>query len=90
MTDLSQGKTRGVCNDINPFNSYPTHQYYDHSQKMLSNMTTAHNKQVIPQNLVTVLHIPVECGISDLNASVQSQHITIENFSREEVGSFRF
>ena len=84
-TELSQGKTRGVCNDINSVNPYPTHQHYDNSQKMPNNVTTAHSKQVVPQDLVTVQHIPVKCGISDLNASVQSQCTTVENFNMEEV-----
>ena len=57
VTELSQGKTRGVCNDINSFNSHPTHQDHDNSQKMPSNVTTALSKQVIPQDLVTVHHI---------------------------------
>ena len=85
VTELSQGKTMGVCNDINSVNSYPTHQHHDNSQKMPSNVTTAHSKQVVPQDLVTVQHTPVECAISAPNASVQSQCTTVENFSREEV-----
>ena len=51
---------------------------------MQSQVTTAHSEQVV-QDLVTVPYIPVKCGILDLNASIQSQHLTVENFSWEEM-----
>ena len=80
---MSQEKARDACNDLSPLIATFTHQHNDISQKLPSNISTIHTRQVV-DDLVTLPHIPLHCDISDLNASVQLQDTVIDNFSREQ------
>ena len=85
VIELSQGNSGGACNDINLSNSHLFHQYRDNLQKMQSNVATVFSKQVVSTDADIKQHTPVECDISVLDTSMQTECTNVNTFTREEV-----